>query len=90
MTDNEVLHYSDPKYKFGVYHENEMGISSLFRLTEAKKEAIQLRQDMIFNYCNDADNQFFYAEIIRVTYCTTTLAGVSTIVNNVHTTRLIK
>jgi|TARA_R110000851_G_scaffold250663_1_gene403153 hypothetical protein len=90
MTDNEVLHYSDPKYKFCVYHENEMEMSSLFRLTETKKEAIQLRQDMIFNYCNDADNQFFCAEIIRVTYLMTTVAGVSTTINNVHTMRLSK
>jgi hypothetical protein len=90
MTDKEVLHYSDPKYKFCVYHENEMRISSLFKLTETKKEAKQLCQDMIFRYCNDVDNHFFCAEITRATYIATTLSGVSTIVNNVHTRRLSK
>lgn len=73
MDNNSILMYSDTKYKFCVYHEDQIGPRTLYALMETKEEAYALCQEKIKESCNDIGNQFCAAEIIRITYDITTI-----------------
>jgi hypothetical protein len=89
MNAANILMYSDKKYKFCVYHENENRDCTLYALMETEEEAITLSKDMILNYCNDIEYHFYPAEIIRITYDITTIADqITRTVDGAHSRRL--
>ena len=74
MDNNSILMYSDTKYKFCVYHEDQIGPRTLYALMETEEEAYALCQEKIKEFWGDTGNQFYPAEIIRITFDITTFA----------------